>query len=464
MATASLETGLRPRRVFHIQVEDLLNQVMSPDSLVWVSQDMPAVYSVYSIISPLLGARAYLAQWDSRALTRSALTRYYPEGYWSQSSLGILQSVLDKLGSSRFSDIRATYLNLVWDHAATGRQTGLFSGRPAEVCPLCGIPDSLDHVVLRCQVLSLRRQEIRRDTSRPYERGASPSFCIPFGCPAWVRNYLRSYLELAFNVEGSIADHDALAMWVARPQKSSLEWLDGASPLLLSVSELRYLRKELLSILCKLLYGARCLWRLRCQEVFQPASGFTFMSCYRNSPRVIQLGISTYLSSQGGADPFPAPGSSPSALSDGASFILVDAAEGIEEDDLPFPPAAAEIHAAVLFNGDSLVRSSYADDPDLVHLVSVVDLRRALGSTALDFSWFAFGDASSLGSFSPLEGEHPLSGSLSREPLAGKLPWGFIPRRDPNLALHTRDKDHDYRHSWVQSSHFCVGGGMVLFF
>jgi hypothetical protein len=37
MATASLEPGLRPRRVFHIQVEDLLNQVMSPNSLVGVS-------------------------------------------------------------------------------------------------------------------------------------------------------------------------------------------------------------------------------------------------------------------------------------------------------------------------------------------------------------------------------------------------------------------------------------------
>jgi hypothetical protein len=37
MAITSLEPGLRPRRVFYIQVEDLLNQVMSPDSLVWVS-------------------------------------------------------------------------------------------------------------------------------------------------------------------------------------------------------------------------------------------------------------------------------------------------------------------------------------------------------------------------------------------------------------------------------------------
>jgi hypothetical protein len=126
-------------------------------------------------------------------------------------------------------------------------------------------------------------------------------------------------------------------------------------PPLLSVSELRYLRKELLPILCKLLYGARCLWRLRCQEVFQPVSGFTFMSCYGHSPRVIHLGIASYLSSQGRADPSPAPGPSPSALSDGASFILVDAAEGIEEADLPFPPAAAELHAAVPFNGDSLV-------------------------------------------------------------------------------------------------------------
>jgi hypothetical protein len=69
-----------------------------------------------------------------------------------------------------------------------------------------------------------------------------------------------------------------------------------------------------------------------------------------------------------------------------------------------------------------------------------------------------------LNSLSPLEGEHPPSGSLSREPLTGKIPWGFIPRRDPTPALHTRDKDHDYRYSWVQPSHFCKGGGMGLFF
>jgi hypothetical protein len=260
------------------------------------------------------------------------------------------------------------------------------------VCPLCGLPDSLDHVVLWCQVLSLRRQEIRRDTSRPYERGASPSSNIPSGCSARVRNYLRSYLKLAFNVEGSIADHSLVGC-------SSSEVLSRAARR--SFSELRYLRKELLSILCKLLYGVRCLWRQRCQEVFQPASGFTFMSCYRHSPRVIQLGIASYLSSQGGADPSPAPWPSPSALSDGASFILVDAAEGIKEEDPPFPPAAAEIHADVSFNGDSLVRSSYADDPDLVHLISVADLRRAPGSTALNFSWFVFGAAPSLGSLSP---------------------------------------------------------------
>jgi hypothetical protein len=183
-----------------------------------------------------------------------------------------------------------------------------------------------------------------------------------------------------------------------------------------------------------------------------------------DSPRMIQLGIALYLSSQGGADPYPSPWPRPSALLDGASFILEDAAEEIKEDDLPFFPAAAEIQAAVSFNGGSLVRSSYANDPGLGHLVSVADLRRAPGLTALNFSWFAFGDAPSLGSLSPLEGEHPPSGSLSRESLAGKLSWGFIPRRDLNPALHTRD--HDYRHSvkreaWVSSS-TSLGGKCFL--
>jgi hypothetical protein len=36
------------------------------------------------------------------------------------------------------------------------------------------------------------------------------------------------------------------------------------------------------------------------------------------------------------------------------------------------------------------------------------------------------------------------------------MPW-----RDLNPALHFRDEDYDYWHSWVQPSHFCEGG---LFF
>jgi hypothetical protein len=114
MSTFGFEI-LQPLRLLtlgcnHIKVEDLLYQMMSPDSLVWMYQDMPTVNPVCSILSHILRAQAYLMQRDSRALTRSALTRY---GYWSQSSLGLLQSVLGKLGSPQFSDIRRIYLNLV---------------------------------------------------------------------------------------------------------------------------------------------------------------------------------------------------------------------------------------------------------------------------------------------------------------------------------------------------------------
>jgi hypothetical protein len=45
------------------------------------------------------------------------------------------------------------------------QKKGLYFKREADVCPLCGIPDSLDHVILRCTHLS---------SKRPYEYGASP--------------------------------------------------------------------------------------------------------------------------------------------------------------------------------------------------------------------------------------------------------------------------------------------------
>jgi hypothetical protein len=79
-----------------------------------MSQDMPTVNPVCLFFFPVLGAQAYLMQRNSRALTRSALTRYYLEGDCPRASLGL---------SSLFSTSSAPL-----DFRISGRATSTLSG------------------------------------------------------------------------------------------------------------------------------------------------------------------------------------------------------------------------------------------------------------------------------------------------------------------------------------------------
>jgi hypothetical protein len=74
------------------------------------------------------------------------------------------------------------------------------------------------------------------------------------------------------------------------------------------------------------------------------------------------------------------------------------------------------------FNSDIAVHSSYADDPDLVHIVSVADLRRAPGATAIDFSKFVFGDSS--GRSQNLKYESRKESRLKKKPKKAKKAYG----------------------------------------
>jgi hypothetical protein len=108
------------------------------------------------------------------------------------------------------------------------------------------------------------------------------------GCTARVRHYLCKYIGLAFNTDSSHsdshADQNAVAMWLARPQTSTIALLDTApSPPLLSLPETCFLKRKLVSPLSKLLFWARSLWRLRCSETFAPLSGFSSMTCSQHS-------------------------------------------------------------------------------------------------------------------------------------------------------------------------------------
>jgi hypothetical protein len=104
----------------------------------------------------------------------------------------------------------------------------MFLKKCSDDCPLCGLTDSLDHIVLRCVTLNSIRQQIIREVNLPYIRGKSSSSVLPAGATPRMRKYTRQYITRAFNDEtlGSCSETHAVALWMARPQLDTLRSLD----------------------------------------------------------------------------------------------------------------------------------------------------------------------------------------------------------------------------------------------
>jgi hypothetical protein len=163
--------------------------------------------------------------------------------------------------------------------------------------------------------------------------------------------------------------------------------------------------------------------------------------------------------------------------------------DALDEDEVLSPEASAEV--IVDEWGAILVYSSFADDPNLSHFVSVADLKHTPRVSSIDFSMFCLGAlVSSPGyamagaarwptpSLPPLPLPCPTSGRPVRNSRVnmgysadlaletdvnqvGILPFSFEKVVVPGLhSLGTAD----YRHSWVQDSHLCADGSKGLFF
>jgi hypothetical protein len=193
-------------------------------------------------------------------------------------------------------------------------------------------------------------------------------------------------------------------------------------------------------------------------------SGYTSVTSTRLSPHSTQLSISSIMNS----GPWL------------SSYNL----DVLDDKDVDLTPADSEMDAV----GDITICSLYADDPDLAHFVSVADLQRSPGASAIDFSLFCLG--------------MPTGGTDFKAHRAACLPLSFSspsPIPPPALGRPVRDSHInmvdlplksdvifmgilsssfvkavvpslytlgpvDYRFSWVQDSHFCSGGEKNLFF
>jgi hypothetical protein len=269
----------------------------------------------------------------------------------------LLRPILNKLAGSRASNLRSAYLCLVWDQVPTGWKKGLFARRGADSFPLCGLPYLLNRIVLRCPALLNRRKEIWDDVMRRYEFGVIPAAGFPTACTEQVRAYVRVYFTLRRLTPLLRLRTATLSLCEClTPVQDSQSFRD---PTLLCLHvhpraqispEDVYFRPSQAPPRCPLPLATALL------EAFPPASGYSFITFTRLSPHSGQLPISSFMS------PGPWLSSYDSDVSD-------------DKDDDDMTPADSATVAA----GDVSVCSSYADDPNLAHFVSVADLQRSPG-------------------------------------------------------------------------------------
>ena len=252
------------------------------------------------------------------------------------------------LAPGRNYDLRASLLSLVWAQVPTGNKIGQFTNSPPEPCPLCGEPDSLEHVILRCPGVDSLRRDFKFELSQMYIPDQDPKR-KPLGTdlPEIVRKCMRKYIKMALSYEApELPDTSILAIWLARPQQSTLcQWDQGVSYPSLVAKEQQHLFKELVRTSARLLESARRLWRARCSQAFDPMTPtpHSAISVTSESPILTQSTIEDFFPSMSASSPpkalatgFHLSASGPLPSPDSSPLV----AEPRSQDVAPSPPAA----------------------------------------------------------------------------------------------------------------------------
>jgi len=162
------------------------------------------------------------------------------------------------------------------------------------------VSDSLEHILLRCPHLESARREALSSAAELIPSDPPPGKAPPPGTlPARVRHYLRRFLLLLKSPPTDSPPEHLTALWLGRPQQSTLDWLDNVTPRSdrgFSIGCRRRLRLHVIGIFSRLIQSARSMWVLRCREAnlaYTP-SQFSGMTAFHSNITEVQKNIGDF--------------------------------------------------------------------------------------------------------------------------------------------------------------------------
>jgi hypothetical protein len=219
-----------------------------------------------------------------------------------------------------------------------------------------------------------------------------------------------------------------------------------------TVPELLYLRKELISVQAKLFYGVYCLIRLQARKAHEPDPEFSPISCRFLSPEE-----STQSRSQPSSQ---AVSQSQSILSFFSRVYSPPAPSTGSSHSLSQPLLSLSLTGPSLSPAVLTSTSSSSGLPPSQPSLSSYWRRRAsspvLAPALLLPRYPKRDNRVQMGHAEDL----PIQQDVTMD---GRLSLDFAPQQPSVPELYIRGPD-DYKTTWVQPSHFCVDGGMGLFF
>ena len=137
----------------------------------------------------------------------------------------------------------------------------------------------MEHILLECSHLQeAKESELFRISELLVPPVLPPGAKAEKGSlPKRAAEFLRRFMAVLVDPPPEISPAQVTALWLARPQQSTVEWLDiQLRHTTMAMSSLQRLRIRLTKILAKLNMLASYLWRERCRLAHLPCTPSAF--------------------------------------------------------------------------------------------------------------------------------------------------------------------------------------------